>query len=480
MAFKDIREFAKALEEHGELVRVEKEVHWNLELGAILRRAYERQLPAPFFQKIKGYPRGYSVLGGMVASHRRVSLAWGLPLDTDYRSLMEVYLERRAKPIKPVLVKSGPCKENILTGDKVNLFQFPAPMLHEGDGGRFLCTWHANITKDLDINWVNWGMYRAMIHTKNTMGGLFEAHQHVGYHYYRQYEARNKPMPIAVAIGLDPVSGMCASTFMPYAVNEVDVAGGIRGEPVEQVKCETIDLEVPTTSEIVIEAEVLPHERMYEGPFGEFTGYRASPRDKRPVYHVKAITYRNNPILTVSCMGMPVDDCDAVMSITSGAEILAELRSRGQPVADVNVFQECSECMVAVSVKTTEPNIAFRIASMVWATQAARNIPQILVLQDDVDLQNLGEVMHALATKCHPWRGINRIEHGVGSSLAPYSDLHERLWRKTGKVYYDCTWPMDWDPAIAVPPKASFNNIYSKGVREHVLKNWKEYGYKKL
>lgn len=480
MAFKDFRAYAKALEENEEAIRVDKEVTWNLELGAILRRTYERHLPAPFFQKIKGYPADKRVFGGPVASFKRMSIAWGLPHDTDYRGLMEFYIQRRAKPIKPVLVKTGPCKENIITGDKVNLFDFPAPMLHEGDGGRYLCTWHCTITKDPDSGWVNWGMYRAMLHTRNSMGGLFEPHQHIGYHYYRKYEGRNTPMPIAVAIGPEPVSGMCASTFMPYAVNEVDVAGGLRGEPVELVKCETIPLEVPASAEIVIEAIVNPYEREWEGPFGEYTGYRASPRDKRPVYHVTAITHRNNPILTASCMGMPMDDCDSVMSVTSGAEIMSELRSKGQPVVDINVFPECAELMVAVSVKTTEPNIASRIANMVWSTQAARNIPHVIILQDDVDLQNLGEVLHAIASKCHPWRGINRMEHGVAHALAPWSNLHERLFRISGKAYYDCTWPLDWDPSIAVPPKASFNNIYSKEVQEHVLKNWKKYGFKKL
>lgn len=479
MALKDQREFIKLLEKHGEVQRIKQEVDWNLEAGAILRRTYERSLPAPYFLKIKGYPSDKSAFGGTTASHKRVALAWGLPANSTYQELEEFYLKGRDHPIKPTHVKSGPCKEVVITGDKVNLFDFPAPMLHEGDGGRYLNTWHAVITKDPDTGWVNWGMYRSMIHTKNTMGGLFEPHQHIGYHYYQKYEARNKPMPFAIAIGPEPTCAMAACTFMPYFVAEVDVAGGLRKAPVDLVKCETNDLLVPATSEIVLEGEVPPYERVYEGPFGEYTGYRASPRDKRPVYHVKAITHRKNPILTMSCMGMPIDDCDGIMSITSGAEILAELRSKGQPVTGVNMPPECAELLLIVAVKTTEPNIAFRIASMVWTTQAGRTPSHVIVVQDDVDPCNLPQVMHALASKCHPWRGVNKIEHGVAHALAPWSSLHERLNRVSGKTWYDCTWPMDWDPSIAVPPRASFDNIYSKEVQQHVLKNWKKYGFKK-
>lgn len=477
MAYTDIREFIKTLEKHGEVQKINREVDWNLELGAILRRTYERSLPAPFFQKIKGYPETHRVLGGPVASYKRVALAWGLPPETRYRDLIEFYLKGRNSPIKPVVVKDAPCKENILTGDKVDLFQLPAPMLHEGDGGRYLCTWHINVTKDPDIGWVNWGMYRSMINTKNTMGGLLMAAQHIGYHYFRKWQARNQPMPFAIAIGPEPVSAICASTFVPYAVNEVNVAGGLRGSPVELVKCETNDLQVPATAEIVLEGEVPPHERVWEGPFGEYTGYRASPRDRRPVYHVKAITFRNNPILTVSCMGVPIDDSDAPMSITYGAELMAEFRSKGMPVTDLCVFPECATLMVAICVKTTVPNIAHTIASTVWSCHGGRSMPQIIILDDDVDPTNLGMVMHALASKCHPWRGIHRFEHGVGTPLLPFSSLYERLWTIGAKVYYDCTWPLDWDPAVAVPPRASFDKIYSKEVQEHVLKNWKNYGY---
>jgi len=146
-----------------------------------------------------------------------------------------------------------------------------------------------------------------MIHDKKTMGGLFLPAQNIGLHYYTKYEARGKHMEFAIAIGTEPVTPWVAGTRFPPNVSEADIIGGIRGAPLELVKCETVDLAVPATSEIVIEGFIPPHERREEGPFGEYTGFMASDRALRPVYHVTAITYRNNPILPVTCMGVPVD-----------------------------------------------------------------------------------------------------------------------------------------------------------------------------
>lgn len=477
MAFKDIRQYISTLEKYDEVKKISREVHWNAEAGAILRRVYELGLPAPFFQKIKGYPDGYRILGGPIGSLRRVAITMGLKPETPHRQLMEEYFKRKGRLIKPILVKDGPCKENILIGDKVDLFKFPAPMVHEGDGGRYIATWHANISKDPDTGWTNWGMYRAMICSKNIMTGRVEPNKHMGMHLYRKYQPANKPMPFAIAIGIDPVCGMMACTPMSPQLAEADVAGALRGEPVELVKCETVDLEVPATSEIVIEGVVDPHETLYEGPFGEYTGYRASPRDKRPMYRVTAITHRDDPILTMSCMGVPIDDCHAAMSVTLGAEYLDILKRQGYPVIDLCVYPECATLMVAVSVKVPYANIAQAIATAIWGSDQGYCSPYVIVLEDDVDPRNLSHVLHAIATKCHPWRGITKMEHARATQLYPFLSLYERRHRLGSHVYFDCTWPVDWDPAIAVPPRSSFDNIYSRETQQHVLKNWKKYGY---
>jgi phenylphosphate carboxylase alpha subunit len=478
MAFEDLREYIAILEKHGEVQRIEQEVDWHLEAGAILRRTYELGLPAPFFQKIKGYPKGYRMFGGTLASYRRLAIALGLHPDTGYDELIEVYLKRSRNLIKPRIVKDGPSKENIWIGDDVNLFNLPAPMLHEGDGGRYLCTWHINISKDPDSEWVNWGIYRAMILTENTLTGIILPRQHMGLQYHK-CELRNQPMPFAIAIGTEPVCTMCAGSSMPYGVSEVEVAGGLQGEPVELVKCETVDLYVPATAEIVIEGEILPKERKPEGPFGEYTGYRVDAKTERPVYRVKAITHRHEPILTTCCVGIPVDENQLPMSVTSGAEILSELRGKGMPVVGLHHYAGCSLQLIVVSIKLTgEANLAQRVANIVRGTHAGRALPYLIVVEDDVDPGNINQVMHALVTKCHPIRGIHQQSSASGHNLQPFLNLHERQYGLGAAVTFDCTWPVDWDPVVEVPWRASFNNIYPKELQEYVVQNWSNYGFK--
>ncbi len=476
MAFNDLREYISALENHGEVQRIGGEVDWNLEAGAILRRTYERRLAAPFFEKIKGYPQGYRMFGGSVASFRRIAIALGLDPESSHRTLREEFFKRRGDLIKPRLVKDGPCKENVHTGEDIDLFEFPAPMLHEGDGGRYLCTWHLHITKDPDTGWVNWGTYRAMIHAKDALTGLFTPTHHGGSIYRAKYEPRNEPMPVAIAIGVEPVCSLSAATDVPAGVSEVEVTGALRREPVELIKCETVDLEVPATSEIVIEAEVLPRERVAEGPFGEFTGYMGALTEG-PLFRVKCITHRNNPILTFNCEGMPVTDTHVLKSITDGAELLKLLRDQGFPVVDLYSYPESSGMMAVVSVKPYNGNVAHGVASAIWGMNS--NTPYVVVVDSDVDPSNLTQVMHAMVTKCHPYRGINRIEHARCTPLTPFLNRHERRYSLGSCVYFDCTWPIDWDPA-EVPLKSSFDTIFPREIQERVLKNWKNYGFKEL
>ncbi|MDP2645072.1 MAG: UbiD family decarboxylase [Desulfobacterales bacterium] len=160
MAFNDNREFIEALEKTGDVVRIRQEVDWDLEVGAITRRVCERQDPAPFFEKIKDYPEGYRIFGAPLATERRFAAALGLNQDTPFREIQAEYSRRLERPVKPVIVKDAPCKENVLVGDEVDLHRFPAPMVHEGDGGRYMATWHAMVSKSAKKDWTNWGMYQ--------------------------------------------------------------------------------------------------------------------------------------------------------------------------------------------------------------------------------------------------------------------------------------------------------------------------------
>jgi len=476
MPFKDLREFIAKLEKEGQAQRIEEEVDWNLEAGAMLRRSYEQGLPAPFFTKVKDYPEGYRLFGGTSSSHKRIAIAMDMAPDTHPKKLIEEYLRRKQQAIKPVLVNDGPCKENIHVGDEVDLLEFPVPMVHDGDGGRYIGTWHVTIVKDLDSDWVNWGMYRHMLHNKNTFGILANPQTHLGTMYRQGYQPRNKPMEVAIAIGVEPISTLCAGTHMPYGVSEVDIAGGIRGEPVELIKCETVDLTVPATAEIVIEGEIKPNGGMDEGPFGEFTGYMLPRREPRPVIHVRAISHRNNPILTMSCVGVPVDENHILYSVTKSAEILEALRGQGLPVTGVYLFPETSALLVAVAVKAPYSNVAEVIANVVWGARAGRTTSHLIVVDDDVDPFNMAQVLHALVTKCHPYRGVVRRDHAFLLPLSPWPSPYEKRYRLGARVYFDCTWPLDWDSAD-VPRRVSFAETYPLEVQQRALAKWHKYGY---
>ena len=162
MAFMDLRAFMTALEREGELHRIKAEVDWNLEMGAATRKSIELRGPALYFEKAKGYPAGYGVLGVPFGPTKpviqgRVAIALGLPKTTPPLELIDVFRERTYHPIKPVLVDSGPCKEEILKGDDVDVLKFPVPKIHGMDGGRYVGTWDLVVTKDPDTGWVNWG-----------------------------------------------------------------------------------------------------------------------------------------------------------------------------------------------------------------------------------------------------------------------------------------------------------------------------------
>jgi 4-hydroxy-3-polyprenylbenzoate decarboxylase len=441
----------------------------------MIRLANEENLPAPFFQKIKGYPDGYRIFGEALNNHRKIAIAMAMDPNTSPSKLIDEYLVRIKSPIKPVLVSDGPCKENILLGDEIDLLKFPVPMIHEGDGGRYIGTWHLTISRDCASGWVNWGMYRHMLHNKNTIGIQAGPHTHV-MRIREGWKAEKKPMEIAIALGVEPVSTFCAATSMPHAVSEVEIAGAIRGEPLELVKCETVDLEVPATAEIVIEGEVAVDELRDEGPFGEFTGYMAGLREPRPVIHVKAITHRNEPILTMGCEGVPSTNSHAIQSIARAAESLELLRSQGLPVTGAYEPIETAQMLMVVAVKAGLGYLADEVAHVIWGSRGGRGTPWVIVVEDDVDPCNLPQVLHALVSKCHPYKGIVRLKHTSGLALHPWLNEHEQKYLLGSKVYFDCTWPADWNRA-EVPKRCSFKDIYPSEVQQKASAKWREHGF---
>jgi len=257
------------------------------------------------------------------------------------------------------------------------------------------------------------------------------------------------------------------------------MGGGLQQEPIPLVKCETLDLEVPAMSEIVLEGEVLPHQRRTEGPFGEYMGYEAGKSSPKPVFRVNAITHRRDPILPFSNMGMPIHESQTTTALFKGAEIYSELKKMGLPVKGAFVPPFGVGHMAVISTETPFINLAKRVAHAVWATKPGLFTYYIVVVDSDVDPTNMDEVLHAITTKCHPVNGIHRVAHIPGFPvLLPFLPPKERLLGDAAGVIFDCTWPKDW-PVETIPVKATFENLWPREVQEKVLTNWEKYGFER-
>lgn len=474
MPYHDLREFMEACDKAGELVTIDKEVDWNLEVGAISRRICEVGAPAAHMRKIRGVRNGASILGSPLAKgwnsdFSRVAIALGMSPTSTYQELMDQFMKRMASPIRPLQVSGGPCKDNILRGSDINLFDFPAPYLHEGDGGRYIDTFGVTVQADPDSAWVNWGCYRHMIHKKAIMGGIVNPYQHNGMIYYQKYEARGNPMPYAIFFGGCPTGAIMGSMNPPAGVSEAEIAGGLRRAPLQLVKCETNNLLVPATAEIVIEGHVRPYERWDEGPFGEATGYRASPRMPRPVFRVDCITFRNEPIMPISCAGTDLDECEilyGVFSNTSAAK--RELAEAGLPVRDAYSAPGLKFSLLIVTVEKGHPGIADRVVSVIRSSKLGVRFAYIMVVEDDVDATNLTEALHSTMSRTHPSRGLQIFGLAPDHPLVPFLDLHDKMHARGAAITFDATAPGGTEG----PARLSFRSSYPENVRRFVAANW--------
>ncbi len=477
MPYHDLREFMEACDKVGELVTIDREVDWNLEAGAISRRICEIGAPMAHMTNIRGTQEGMSILGSPLAKgwngdFSRVALALEMDPLTSYEDLFDQFIDRMAHPIRPMEVSTGPCKENIIRGEDINLFNFPAPYLHEGDGGRYIDTFGVTVAKDPDSDWVNWGVYRHMIHKKSIMGGIVNPFQHIGMLYYQKYEARGVDMPFTIFFGGCPTGAMIGSMAIPAGESEAAVAGGLRRAPLQLVKGETNDLLVPATAEIVIEGHVRPHERWDEGPFGEATGYRASPRMPRPVFRVDCITHRDKPIMPISCPGTELDECEILLGVFSlTTSVRNELKTWGFPVTKAYSPPGLKFSLLIISVKKGHPGIADKVASAVRGSKCGVFFQYIMVIEDDVEATNFTEALHSGFTKCNPANGIQIFPLAPGHALIPFSDLHDKMHARGASMTIDATTPVGWND-VDSPQRMSFTNAYPESVQNKVLEGW--------
>lgn len=471
--FADTRSFIEALRGTGDVAVIDAEVDWDLELGAISRRACERDAPALWFRSVRDYPR-QSVFANPLATWRRIAIALGLDPGAHVRDIYRAYEERETRPVAPVEVPTGPLRENVVEGDRVDVSAIPAPMLHEGDGGRYVGTWDLVVSRDDASDWTNWGTYRFMLHDERTLTGWPRSTSHLGKVLRESYLPRGQRMPIAIAIGADPLSHLAASATYMLGGDERLLAGGLRGAPVEVCRALTSHLLVPAGAEMVIEGEVLPDRVAPEGPYGEYPGYRTGEMGHGILVDVTAIAHRDAPIHTTDATGFK-DDSATVTSFTGAIAIKRRLERHGLPVVDVFVPPEGAIHTAFVSVREGGAAVTERVLKVLTARRAL--LSKIFVVDDDVDVFDRDAVMHAFATRCHPGRGmlVERYE-GRANALTPCYSAEERGTLSGATVAFDCTWPPAWDRLSAVPVKATFDGTFPEELRERVLARWRELG----
>lgn len=407
----DLREFLRGVESIGELKSV-RNADWDLEIGAITEiSASEPNPPALLFDDIKDYPKGFRLLTNMFQTQSRTALALGLPTDLKGVELVRAVkdLLKSATSVPPVLQNDGPIRENVFTGKEASVLRFPVPKLHREDGGRYLGTADAVITRDPDDNWVNLGTARIQVLDEHKVA-LYVSPGKQTRLIAQKYWEKGKSCPVAVVCGIDPVLFAVAGLGLPWGVSEYDLAGHIQKAPVDVIKGEITGLPIPAFSEIVIEGEIPPPEveSEMEGPFGEWTGYYASGTRPSPVINVKAVYHRHDPILTVLPDFKTYPLSSYMFLIFCAAGLWNEIEQAGiTDIRGVWYAEWGIRFFAVISVKQRYGGHARQAAHIALGAREGAYLGRFIVLvDDDIDPSNMNDVLWALSTRCDPQTSI--------------------------------------------------------------------------
>jgi UbiD family decarboxylase len=456
----DLREFLKVLEEEHELQKIKLEVDPKHELGAICKIHNERpNSPALLFENVKD--QKIPVVGQLLASDRRVALALGLSQENVFNETVQ----RASNPIAPKLVSKGASQDIVLEGADVDLTKLPLCTNNPRDGGPYITAGHV-IIKDAEYG-MNLSIYRMMLVSKNEVTLRFTP-GHDGYDFMKNAEKRGqKKFEVAVCIGVPPAVYV-ASQFEPrIGVYELDIAGGLVGEPVEVVKCRTIDLEVPALAEIVLEGELtIPAKSGDEGPFGEFCGYTTAQVPKERIMTVKAVTHRKNPVYHNIWLGKPPHEHLYVDALTYAVAAYQELKPAYPALkkAYAPPWGVSIVLLLQLEKRLMRPGIVDNILAASLYTRSGK-WKHVFVLDEDIVLEDPNEVLWALTTRFQPATDMFVIPRGITSSLEPSATVDGL----TSKLMLDLTIKKNFRGEVAEP---------TASMRESVLKKWKEYGFK--
>ncbi len=439
MPFKDMREFIGFLKSRGELRVCKKEVDRKIEIAKVTDKSSKTNGPAILFENVKGFKT--PVVTGLFGTPERTFLAIGSTKHNGCKR-MQKGLE---KPIPCKTVSDGPCKEVIKTGKDVDLYQVPALWHMERDSHYFISATNC-ISRDPDTGTRNSSVHRMAVLDKDKLGIMVNVPQHLRIPIRKCLE-RGNPFPLVIAVGVDPVIMLCSACKIPYDIDELEFAGGVRGEPVEMVKCEKVDLDVPAAAELVIEGEIMPGDEegyvgksVYadEAPFAEVTGYFGIQR-RSPVVHVRAITHRKDYIYQGLGTSIPPSEHQIIIHLTFQSDVYAraKLIVPEENIKAINPLLGACCYTTVISIKKTHPGQA---KQLIYAVLSHASMKRVIVVDEDIDAFDPMEVEWAVSMRSRAEDYITTPEM-TGQALDPMCTPPNLIT----KVGIDATIPLDGD-----------------------------------
>lgn len=406
----EFRVFLKEMEktEEGGFLRIKKEVDSRFEAAAIVKKLEQaRKVPLIIFENIKG--KSIPVAVNCNGTRGRVARSLDVPKEDLEKRILHAYTH----PVPPVEVSNGPVQEIVLEGNDIDIIQLPAMVYHDTDAGPYI-TAGIVFAKDPETGVYNLSYNRLMVKGKNKLGIFMTVGKHLNA-IYTKMEQLNKPLEIAISIGNHPSWAIGALAIGPYEEDELGVIGGLKGSPLELVRCKTVDLMVPAGAEIILEGVIPPFIRETEGPFSEFTGY-ALGKGENQVVNITAMTHRRDPIYQDICGGQGREHL-IMATIPMEANYLRAVRSS---VPEVQAVRVTAPFTLIIQLKKTYEGQARQ--AIISALNADLYLKHAIVVDHDINISNLQQVMWAIATRFQASRDMFVIPKVRGSSLDPSAE----------------------------------------------------------
>jgi 2,5-furandicarboxylate decarboxylase 1 len=432
MSNKGIRDFLDELDAAGQLQKIAKPVDPR-HLSALGGQSPE----ATLFENIEGYPE-WRVATALISTRARLAIAMGSPENR----IAFAFEEKAARPIDPVTVEAAPCQDVVLEGDDVDLTSLPLPLMHLFDGGPYISG--TFVVSNDPGHGPNVGSYRLMYRTPRETSIDLVSPSDMRFYYQRALD-EGRPLQIAVAVGVHPLDMLAASYKAPIDTSELALAGGLRGEALEMVKCRTVDLEVPAQSELVLEGEILPIGwTADEGPFGEFSQISGDVK-WNPVFRVSCITHRRDPIFYM--LQMPWENDWLAAPVTEAAGLQALRVASVEPVDIRAPVGSCGYWSLIASIRKRPGEGKNAVAALLSVAE----VKFVIVTDDDIDIHDPDDLDWALTFRVQADRDTVILQ----GMRAKHIDPSVKAWElgkgglpTTAKLGIDATIPEGVPPIL--------------------------------